>query len=653
MATLPGADSATQALQDFIADEKKKTEKELSATEKRSTLNSPSGQLNAKQKQSLADQVWARVKDGPLLQLGQDFIAEQIARNGQLILANIDSQTEKLTKPLVQTVTQVKDTVFNTITTAMTLQNDLVMFFLQSLAKETVQQMNTKLQIAQILKDKIQQLYNAVAQVVAADPFFSKYLIQLRQALIHIDTAYKDLLSVHNTLAVNNVFLERRFAEAQQELEDALKLMEPKSAKFPDKKINDSKTGLLTNVGIPSQPQQLMLILAIPQLSKEVLAAASGYFMATIKVNALLLAFIQGYDEFTQSTSPMTKNFSTETIKKTMNMLGDVIADMATRLNGSATSIYGPNTGFKPDEIKVSSWSMDWTLKLHAAIALLKAVPGTALKKVQASNEFLSAYNKACELIKLKDNRTEGGAVLTATDGREEFGQLERQLSVFVLGSLAAIVDSKNAQSILAVGRALIKRMELTEIQDTEIISILNAFISSDVGVTDNLKKTGAQIQSLLKRLGLDRAADLLSQGKFAEFFGLNAKTATYVGAAIMAISKLKSCLGTREDQSILDAAQVEMERAQKAKELMARRSISTSLSIQEKQATQREQQLISLENQVSQVGSQLKQDSKCSLPDDFMPANLLKNLGPVLGVGLFGGGTIGKQFQKLGKGII
>lgn len=647
------AGSSTKVLEDFLNDEREKISQESESIEKLSKINSPSGFLNNASKKSLADQVWERVKNGPFIQLGKDFIAEQIARNGQQLLANIDAQTSKFTESIKQTVNQVKETVFNTIATAVTLQNDLVLFFLKNLADEIVDQMERKIEIAGLLKEKVTTLYNAVSQLVSADPFFGKYLVQLRIALTLIDGANTDLKRVHNTLVYNNIFLSRRFEDAQRQLEEALKLMEPNSAKPPDKLITDKQSNPLSKIGIPKEPQQLTLILSIPQLVKEALAAANGYFAATIKVNALLLAFIQGYKEFTESTSNMTKNLSTETIKKVSNMLNGVVFDMATRLNGSQSHVSNIMPGFRPDSIQVSSWALDWTLKLHTVIAMLKAVPGTALTKIQASNRFLTAYDNACNLIKQKNNRSSGGAVLTATEGREEFGQLERQLATFTLGSLAAIVDTKTANNILPVGNALIKRIELSEIQDGEIVAILRSFAASDIGVTSELQKTGNQIMSLLKRLGLDRAFDLLKNGNFAEFFNLNSKTATYIGAAIMAISKLKGCLSTTEDQSILDKAQTELERAQKSKDLLARRGISESLTLRQRQLELKEQKIDSLQNQVSQVGGQIQKDSKCSLPADFMPSNLLKNLGPVLGVGAFNSGTIGKQFQNLGKGIL
>lgn len=602
---------------------------------------SPSKIVEGEISTTASDSIWDDIKDSPLSQLGKDFVSEQIAKNGAKILNNIETVVGNTIRKPVQ---DAQNLIFDSISAALTAKNDLILFFLQQLAKNAIVNIQKKRDILLILQEKLRLLYNALVLLVNGNPFFSKYLSQLRQALLYIFEARNETTLVRNNLVVSDTWLRFRFEDAKTNLKKAEALMQPLG---PPPDVAYTKPGLLQGVGVTSEPQQLQLLLSIPQLVQEVLAAANGYFVATFKVNALLLAFISGYSTLEKVGSKKLKEYSVSTLDNLVKQMDDLITAMATALNGDPTAVAIPLTGYIPDSVKVSASSIGWLLQLKTIIEYANFVPGPVFTTLQVSNFALSKYQAAVELIKSKDTRTLGDAILTATDGREEVGQLESQLTTFCLASLKAIVSAKTSEGILSLGRTLQQRLDLSIVQDKEIEEALASFANADLGFPSALQRMGAGIFTMLDNFGFDRAAGLLRDGEFGEFFNLNTKTATYAGAALAGLSVLKECLKTEEDREQIVQAEREIQRESKAKELLAQRNATTGFQ-QQKSQNYADSQSLEI------VGKRAEEaNNKCGLPDDFKPGNLLKNIGSVLGVGIFGGNTLSDSLAKLGRGII
>lgn len=622
--------------------------------QKRGVLSKDADSVNVLSKQSPAtivsedistkasDAVWDRIKTGPMAQLGKDFVSEQIAKNGATIINNVDKAIGNTIRKPIQ---DAQNLVFDSIGAALTAKNDLAMFFLQELAKRCIVEIGKKRAVLLVLQEKLRLLYNALVILVAGSPFFNRYLTQLRRALIIIYESRNETVVVRNTLDARDVWLKRRFENVKDNLKAAEALMQPVGPE-PDVKFTDK--GLLANVGVPSEPQQLTLLLSIPQLVQEVLAAANGYFVATVKLNALLLAFCAGAGTLQTSSSKKMKEYSLSTLDNLIKQMDDLISSMANGVNGDPGSIAIPNSGYTPDSVKVSSASLGWILQLKTIIEYATFVPGNTLQTLQISNNALGKYNAAVTGIKSKGNRTNGQAILTATEGREEYGQLERQLTTFSLACLKAIVDGKASASVLSLGRTLQQRLELSLTQDKEIEVLLQAFATADLGFDDALKRTGNGIYKMLDNLGLDRASQLLKDGDFTNFFNLNSKTATFAGAALVGLSVLKECLHTEEDREQLTQAEREIQREVKAKELLAQRASATGFEQQKTELAKEDKRLYTLEDR------SIKAADKCqAFVDEFRPSNMFKNIGPVIGVGAFGGSTLSAGLKKLGKGIL
>jgi hypothetical protein len=589
---------------------------------------------------SATDSIFSGIVNTPLGGLGKDFVAEQVAKNGATIINNVDTAIgNAIGKP----VRDLQNLVFDSIAAVLTAKNDMIMFFLQQVARNAITGIQTKRDTLLQLQEKLRQLYNALVILGAGNPFFSKYLLQLRSALTLIDSSRSSIITVRNTLQATDRWLSTRFAQAKSDLKKAETLLQPPGPP-PDVKITDP--GLLSGVGVTSEPQQLTVLLAVPQLVQEVLAAANGYTAATFKVNALLLAFNAGYSELQSVSSTRLKDFSVSTLDNLVGKLDELVGSMAATLNGGSDRISTVVPGFVPEPVKASATSLSWLMQLKVIIEYINFVPGPALTSISVSNAALASYTHAVDEIKKKDNRGTGVAILTATDGREDTGQLESQLTTYTLAALKAIVDAKVSVSVLSLGRALINRLTLSLDQDREIEQILQTFVSAPLAAQQALNKTGNGVFKMLNNMGLDRAAALLQGGSFTEFFNLNTKTATFVGAALVGIGVLKECAESAEDQEQLVQAERELQRDQTAKELLSQRGAATGFSQQKLVNDAADQKLSTLEQRA------VTANSKCALPNE-VPTNLLAKVGPVLGVGLLGGTTLSKELAKLGRGIL
>jgi hypothetical protein len=635
-------------------------------------------------------QATEKLKSSPLNQLGQDFLSEQISKNGQQIMNNVTKQVESdlnriLGVPIRQTIADAQQAVFNTISAALTAKNDLSMFFLQNLAKECIKALDKKIEIARIVEEKLRYLYNALIILVSGDPYFATYLNKIRTALQYIDEAEKKFVLVRDTFKAKDFYLKTQFQSAVESLNAAEELLEPPKQE-PDIKFNN--TSLLNNVGIPSQPQQLTVVLSIPQLSKDVLYAAQGYFTANLKANALLLAFRDGLINFQNSSSQKLKEYTIGLLDQLISKTDNLADAMASAVNGVAgldnlpqrdgpvsgvvanfneTSVlistsqgskvaprtqYNvlPQTGklikYQPDSVKTSAKALGWILELKAIIEFASFIPGPTLEGLKISNTAVTKYNSAVDCIKTKNGITRGDAVLTATEGRESTGEFETQLSTFILKALQAIVDAKVADSVLALGRTNITRMNLSVEFNTDVKNCLVPFANADLAFPAALKKAGDSIGKLLDDFGLDRAKDLLVGGDYTSFFNLNSKTATYVGAALVGLAALKQCAGTTEDQELLTQAEREFQKEQKAKDLLSQRSAVTGFEGQQARNTVEGIRIQKISERACDAGD------KCGVPPDLRPTNIIRNIGSVLGISMVGDGSVSKNLERLGKGF-
>lgn len=597
--------------------------------------------------EEMGDKVWERVKNGPLKRFGKDYIASQISQNGSKIIKKLSEKVlnvDKFKQKVLTPITEAYQSVFDAIAITAIAKNEVMMYFIRMTAQKAVIELNNKKNVNTQLLAKIKELQAALEVLIDGQPFFNEYVARLRKALAYVWEAERDLVVVMNTLEINNTFMDKRFEHSKELLVLARQMVEP-----PEEKNGSA------NIGINLKPEHLTIILSIPKLVQEALALAKGYFIINAKANGLLLAFTLAYDQIQEASSTMMSKFAYQKLKDLKVELSAIISSMSLRLNGVESSLTA-KPGFTPDPIKCSTSALEWMLRINAAIEMYALVPTSGLKKMDRTNSAVKKYQDCVDRIKKLGDLRQGGAILTATEGREEIAQLERQLATYSLKVLAAIADQKYSSEIGDLTRVLELRLQLSITRDTEIISILTEFINAPLGITNDVKELGGSMQKMLRTLGMDRAADKLSSGAFGEFFGMNAKTATYAGAAIVGLQKIMQCTESSENKANLERAIRIIEGDQKKKALLLQRGVTSGVGVQMQNLDIEEKRLLTLQEQTNQAMNDLKKDSSCALPADVRdlmnPNKMFDNIFAVLGVNIGGSSTLSKELKSLSKGL-
>jgi len=603
--------------------------------------------LNGQVAQQGADDL----NETPLNALDDGFIGGSIGEAGRQILNGTLGKAEEAANrilgiPVRKTIEDAQKTVYHMTVLSATLKQDLMIVFLQQTAQEAIKAIDKKREIAEELRARVRKLYNALIIIAGGDPYFDQYLGRLREALIVLARAERRFISVRNNFFLTGVFTNKAYDLATNDLLAAKELISPTKEKLTEKFATDR---LLKAVGATTLGTRIALIMSIPQLVQDVWLAANGYFVATLKLNALIIAFLSGLAELQDNSSKKLRDYSVDMLDQLISRLTDLINRMATGLNGAPSAINGPLPDFRPAESQVSADSLRWLLDLQAIIGYSGAVPGQAFNNLALTKRAIDAYNKCANEIKALGNQTRYGATLRAFQGQEQLGDLEQQVKTFTLAALAAIPKAKVSEETLALGRTLIARIDLSLDRDAYIRQLFVNFADFPVEGINELKRTRDSIVNLLNDFGLDRAAALFTGGQFGAFFNLNSKTATFAGAALIGLGLLKECLHTTEDRERLTKAERELQRDSKAKELLCQRSALTGFQQQKVQNKIYEQQLQAIDEQARDANGKCPTAAKGSI----IPTDIVRDIGNVIGIGVLGKVGSTKFLTDIGKGIL
>jgi len=621
------------------------TSKRSSLDDQKTTLTTiqqsdASAQAGGPAVQNTINNVLGSLKSSPLAQLGEDFVAEQVATNGYKIMDTATGQIEQTVNntigiPLRKTVQDANDLLQSSIAAAFTAQNDLQLYFMQQLAGEIVKLLQEKETVIAAMIAKHQELHNALMVMLGGQPFFSPYLENLRQALIKLYDAQGKIQSVRNIFFVSEVFSNIKYTAAQNEIRDAISLIVPPQGPplaDKDRWANPSNGFFkLADVGIPTKPQQLTALIAVPKYSGELAQLEMGYFYNVLKINAMLLAFCVGAASLTNTKAKFLKTYSVKLLDTLNSTLDDILISMSKQLNGAPDAINGPIDEYQPDSVKTVVNALAWIMELKTLLEFSNFVPGSSLKAINTSNDALKAYQDAITKINNLNNRRQGNTVLIVTAGREQFGLLEKQSYNFILLANQAIINGNlvkaRSKDIVSMSTGIHNLLLAAQALDSDLIRILQEFQSVKLAFPDQLKQTGDGIKKLLGDFGADKALAALQGGDFASFFNMDSKTMTYAGAALAALTTLKNCLSTEEDQAQLDSVVTQITEDNTAKQLLTQRNSTTTIEQQKREIDVQDKQLDQMEHQLKASAN------KCGIPEDMQPGTLMQNLGPILAI--------------------
>jgi hypothetical protein len=482
--------------------------------------------------------------------------------------------------------------VMNMMSAAIMARNDLVLRMMKEVAWGCMRELAAKDDILITLAEQLKQLHLALASLVGVQQNWPDYYNLLRKALGLVDASGKDLGLVRNSLYRNDFWLGRKFDGTITKLEEARDILTPKKNNpaiqaisegsykvqqglktgVPDKTkpkadfIAQTKKktaliasglskmekglayfgdGLSDSYPFPTSSQQWQATVAIGKLSNQILNSLQGYFEATSKVNALVLAFQTGLDTVSSTLPSFYKNYVISLLDTSKGRLDTLRDSMALAINGSETALTRPITGFRPNSLTTTVQSLNWIMDINLILQGYKLIPAKQLSKLNLDKTAVDTYKSIVAQLQKMDDLRSGLAILRMTDGQEDPGDLETQILTLLMEANNAIVSSSVRKGILQLSRATLSRLELSLVRDDKIFTLMQQFWYVELPLQDTLNQVFDGLIKALDNAGLDRMKDALLGGDFKKLFNLKGRDATYVGAALAAVSLLKKCFKT------------------------------------------------------------------------------------------------------------
>ena len=588
----------------FVAQKCEELAKQNNTFEKLTEATGVAGVAKSIQDQ-LSQGIVESLKDSPLKDMAEDYVAKTVSENVRRLTQNTLNQIpEKITN----TLTDIRASAFSAIFATLTVQNDLVLYFARVVAEQAVEALREKRRTLLSLQEAVRRLHNALLILAGGGPFFNEYLARIRRALILIDQADRQLFQVRSAFFSVSEFPPAQYQRAKDLLDEAYALLTP----LENPNDGFENLGFLKGVfELPSPSRQLSALVTIPRLTGEMLAQYDLYALKTVKANTLILGFQSIVQNLKEVTGGDFKDIVLTRLDDVRTYLNDLIRNMALQVNGNENAISGPvqvpfgnpvnidgrrqrqTRAFRPNPTKTSTRAVSWSLRVRAARSMLDLIQPEALQQISISNDALRAYTRALEELSVLNDRVTPLAILRATEAREQVGDMEPNFITFAFQANQAILDSAanlgdpeqfDPSTVLALGANLNSRIQLSIDQDREAEQALLRFIRSTDRILGSLNQLGNSLFNLLDDLGMDRAADSLRRGDILNFFNMDGRTCTYVGAAVASLSALRNVVRTEEERQCISRAINRMQAENTSRNLAAQRKVASNFVKQQLQ---------------------------------------------------------------------
>lgn len=606
-------------------------------------------------------------KDSALRQMGEDVLSSVINSNARKLSQNVMNNLSHTFNSLEE----ARDRALVSMVSVLTFQNDMVLYFAATTAKECISAIHEKDKVLHDLLDKMQKLHNALLVLAGGGPFFNKYLEDLRNALILVEKAKREIHVTRSVFFSTDTFPQAHFSNSKELLSQAYDLIMPP---VPKKDIGKISGNLLKAVVSKSDySTQLSMLVTIPKLTMDLLKAYDFYVLKVLKVNALLL----GFESIVQNLEKVSNSTFKEMVLKALDNaevnVSDLTADMATQLNGDETIIDAnkqilssdsqgntilttASQGYTPNPTKTSAKSLKWAIDIKTSQAYLETISAQAMGKLDSSNAALIAYNSALSQLSQLNKVITSVAVVEFKSGIETPGAFEADMTRFAIEANRAIMDTTllegqdstmQTKSVLSIGAKVEGTIEIILARDAEIEDILLSYIAATKHLLDGIAATGDSMVKMLHKLKMDKAADSLKKGAIGDFFSMSGKTSTYVGAAVTGLTMAKSLMTSTAKRECVAKTINSLSIAQTSSELLTKRSSKHNFL---KQQT-------SNKKKCAQLQKQKERTEACTAGIDIndLISSPLPELSKVFG-GLFGGesfeslGTIKNPVAKIGS---
>lgn len=628
--------------QEYVTKECDKAKAENDAFDDDSPLGQALGWLTG----AMQGGIWDQLKNSPLANLAEDWVAQQIAQNSSsLILA----ASGALKGMINDKVMALQNLAFSAVMAALLLQYELIFYMAKEGAKKIVIQAKEDIAILEPLREAVRRLYNALILLENTSPFFDGYLDDLRAALVLINDGQGQLWRLRSAFKSRTFWSKYSYNRAMNDFERAIALMLPPNPTTPDTNLTDSSMSLFgtvllgTDKGAPnasdsvaqnmnattksiaetkdtgwfpqnlgvsdiSQSEAYQAFFTVPQLTQEMLDSYNNYVTALLKLNTGLTLF-QGIGSniqtlpFQENLESFLKTFVCGTLGMCRNLALNVVKSMAEELNGGEANVAGPSpSDFRPSPIPTAAKAPLWAIKIMGVIELMKAIDTETLAKINNKAELVAIYEDTLSSLAALGNQKTGRAFMRCTAGREALGDIEldiiglaaqAMLALGGLGSGTTDITLPGADgatefdpgSASQTARRVYDRLGLSINNCNLIISIMESYVQRTEPLLGSLNALGDSLVNVLESFGFDKAADLFGSGAIDELLLCSPKTATYAGAAMIALNQILNMVDGDENKKCVGDAITELSAAQKAKEANAENA-ATNIQDKKKENT-------------------------------------------------------------------
>jgi len=508
---------------------------------------------------------------------------------------------------LENTFQEAFNLAMNMLAAAMMGQSNLILKMMQELSWTIMGDIVLKDEKLYEIADHVKELYMLLASLVATTPEWDAYYKKLRDALALIESTKVDLKIVASTYKSSNRWLSKKFdgtvtklgqardlitpkennpavsriSEGSYKIQSALKTGQPdktkpkkdalaqtqakskmisSGVKTMEKGLAYFGAGLSDSFPFPTTEQKWQAMVAVNKISGNLIKSLKGYFELTARINLMIASFQTGVDDITSAITGIFQKFVLNLLAANITRVEDLADSMATTLNGAPEAKSGPikdpkspSGKFTPNSLTVTTMSFQWIMDINLIFSAYKLIPTKQLEALTLNQGAVDFYKYICRTLKGMGNQRSGLALLKMSEGQELISDLETQVLALVLEANAATVTGSVNRGILSLCRTVLSRLELSFVTDHNIYVLMEKFYYTPLPDASSLNQSYGSLGANFKAFGGDRALACLASGDFKTLFKMSGKDASYVGAALAALSFLKKCLGKKFNWKLLD----------------------------------------------------------------------------------------------------
>jgi len=479
---------------------------------------------------------------GNLEEIATGLLSQYVKRDASSFSESLPKEFSNVTKK-VQDIRNMSGRVIQTASQMLSLFPDMPYVAAQKMCESMIRVIDMKVCNLRCLRKHIVQLTNCVLVLVNhVDDYHEQTLYEITLASEAIDEVETELVKSQRLDIDNNItFDSQAFERARQAMLNAVSHLTPEQ----DGDNILAEADLMTPGGIQTtqitKSNRSLVTMAIPQLVKliEVESAAVNSQISVINYHAnALTAVINQFRIAGKSSRVQTMRARAITdIRNKVARLGSRIDVALTR--GSTRTL--------------AEEMLSWASGAKTIVAAMDRVKTLTLQ--EGSIEGIDkAYELQVALEKLLNGliSISGISYPTAENGIEDSTEITHRVTALAKGAFRILGDLENnttSENRIATFHLLSLQtatLQVNTIDDSITVALeQRALCEEFAAINLQVRERYDELLGSMRQLGLDRAVDLLSVGKFDDFLSSDLDDLSYLGVGI---SCLTHALGAVDD---------------------------------------------------------------------------------------------------------